>query len=148
MLDHFQGGPNLVRGFAPAGFGPRDLTAGTNQDALGGSYYWAATYEFQTPVFFAPKDFGMRLALFGDVGQLADYRGITYWSVTGESLLLPTDNPIRSSVGARHPVGFADRSAAVRFRSSHHKGVVRQDAVLPVWRRNEVLTPLPEVIVV
>jgi outer membrane protein insertion porin family len=99
MLDHFQGGPNLVRGFAPAGFGPRDLTVGTNQDALGGSYYWAATYEFQTPVFFAPKDFGMRLALFGDVGQLADYRGITYWSVTGESLLLPTDNPIRSSVG-------------------------------------------------
>ncbi len=98
-LDHFQGGPNLVRGFAPAGFGPRDLTPGTNQDALGGSYYWAATYEFQTPVFFAPKDFGMRLALFGDVGQLTDYRGITYWSVTGETLLLPTDNPIRSSVG-------------------------------------------------
>jgi outer membrane protein insertion porin family len=94
-LDHFQGGPNLVRGFAPAGFGPRDLTSGTNQDALGGSYYWAATYELQTPVFFAPKDFGMRLALFGDIGQLADYRGITYWDVTGESLLLPTDNPIR-----------------------------------------------------
>jgi outer membrane protein insertion porin family len=98
-LDHFQGGPNLVRGFAPAGFGPRDLTSGTNQDALGGSYYWAATYELQTPVFFAPKDFGMRLALFGDIGQLADYRGITYWDVTGESLLLPDDNPIRSSVG-------------------------------------------------
>jgi len=99
MLDHFQGGPNLVRGFAPAGFGPRDLTPGTYNDALGGSYYWAATYELQTPVFFAPKDFGMRLAFFGDVGQLADYRGITYWDVTGESLLLPTDNPIRSSVG-------------------------------------------------
>ena len=43
MLDHFQGGPNLVRGFAPAGFGPRDLTPGTNQDALGGSIFWAAT---------------------------------------------------------------------------------------------------------
>ena len=26
MLDHFQMGPNLVRGFAPAGIGPRDLT--------------------------------------------------------------------------------------------------------------------------
>jgi len=47
MLDHFQGGPNMVRGFAPAGFGPRDITqsaqlcpgggvCGTN-DALGGS---------------------------------------------------------------------------------------------------------------
>ena len=37
MLDHFQMGPNLVRGFAPAGFGPRDLTPGTTNDALGGS---------------------------------------------------------------------------------------------------------------
>ena len=26
MLDHFQMGPNLVRGFAPAGIGPRDLS--------------------------------------------------------------------------------------------------------------------------
>jgi outer membrane protein insertion porin family len=99
MLDHFQGGPNLVRGFAPAGFGPRDLTPGTNNDALGGSVYWAATYELQTPVFFAPKDFGMRLAAFADAGQLLDYRGPTSWAVTGETLLLPTDNPIRSSVG-------------------------------------------------
>ena len=24
MLDHFQMGPNLVRGFSPAGIGPRD----------------------------------------------------------------------------------------------------------------------------
>ena len=29
MLDHFQMGPNLVRGFQTAGIGPRDLTPGT-----------------------------------------------------------------------------------------------------------------------
>ena len=63
MLDHFQGGPNLVRGFAPAGFGPRDITQlafgyGQN-DALGGSLYWASSLEFQTPMFFLPKEFGM-----------------------------------------------------------------------------------------
>src|SRR5262249_2150410 len=72
MLDHFQGGPNMVRGFAPAGFGPRDLTQipfGFGQaDALGGSLYWAATVEFQTPMFFAPKDFGMKFAVFADAG--------------------------------------------------------------------------------
>src|SRR5262249_42055085 len=34
MLDHFQGGPTMVRGFAPAGFGPPDLAPGTHQDAL------------------------------------------------------------------------------------------------------------------
>ena len=41
MLDHFQMGPGLVRGFAPSGIGPRDLTLfnvnGTPGDALGGS---------------------------------------------------------------------------------------------------------------
>src|SRR5712692_3801077 len=47
MLDHFQMGPNLVRGFAPAGIGPRDLTIGTTQDALGGTAYWGASAELQ-----------------------------------------------------------------------------------------------------
>ncbi len=37
MLDHFQRGPELVRGFAPAGIGPRDLTPGTANDAMGGN---------------------------------------------------------------------------------------------------------------
>jgi outer membrane protein insertion porin family len=99
MLDHFVAGPSMIRGFAPAGFGPRDLTGGTNNDALGGSIYWAATYELQTPLFFAPKDFGMRLAAFADVGQLGDFRGSPCWATTGECLILPDDNPIRSSIG-------------------------------------------------
>src|SRR5262249_18346563 len=50
MLDHFQMGPQLVRGFAPSGIGPRDLTQfnfnGTPGDALGGSKYWGASLEF------------------------------------------------------------------------------------------------------
>src|ERR1700730_16052361 len=37
MLDHFKLGPDLVRGFAPAGIGPRDTTVGTTNDALGGT---------------------------------------------------------------------------------------------------------------
>jgi outer membrane protein insertion porin family len=114
MLDHFQGGPNMVRGFAPAGFGPRDVTqavqlcqsqnsgCGTN-DALGGSLYWAATVEFQTPMFFAPKDFGMKVALFADAGQLLDYVGPTSWltgpGATGETLTATGNGNIRSSVG-------------------------------------------------
>jgi len=108
MLDHFQAGPNMVRGFAPAGFGPRDLTPGTNQDGLGGSLYWAATVEFQQPLWFAPKDFGMRFAVFADAGQLLDYKGPTSWDVTGEQLTtcpsgivgqLCNDTMIRSSAG-------------------------------------------------
>jgi outer membrane protein insertion porin family len=111
MLDHFQGGPGLVRGFEPAGWGPRDLTPGTNLDALGGSVYWAASYELQTPLFFAPKDFGMRFALFADVGQLWDYKGPTSFAQTGETICTGVvqgvdlaagcnDTSLRASVGA------------------------------------------------
>jgi outer membrane protein insertion porin family len=103
MLDHFQGGPNLVRGFAPAGFGPRDLTQrafGFPQgDPLGGSLYWATTVEFQTPMFFAPKDFGMKFAVFADAGQLLNYVGPTSWDVTNETLTPSGNGGIRSSVG-------------------------------------------------
>jgi outer membrane protein insertion porin family len=111
MLDHFQAGPDMVRGFAPAGFGPRDVTqaqqlcgsitvvgCGTN-DALGGSLYWAASVELQTPMFFAPKDFGMKLAVFADAGQLIDYVGPTSWAQTGETLINSGSGNIRSSAG-------------------------------------------------
>ena len=42
MLDHFQMGPNLVRGFAPNGIGPRAINPFASMDALGGTKYWGA----------------------------------------------------------------------------------------------------------
>lgn len=104
MLDHFQMGPNLVRGFAPSGIGPRDLTSGTTNDALGGSMYWGASLEAQTPLYFLPKEVGIKVAVFADAGSLWGYKGPTSWNVTGERLDVGLDgaNMIRSSVG----VGF------------------------------------------
>lgn len=101
MLDHFQMGPNLVRGFAPAGLGPRDLTIGTTNDPLGGSLYWGASVEAQTPLYFLPKDIGIKVAVFADAGSLWDYQGPTSWNVTGETLTVGLNSPsmIRSSVG-------------------------------------------------
>jgi outer membrane protein insertion porin family len=99
MLDHFQMGPNLVRGFAPAGIGPRD-TLSTSQDALGGSMYWGASVEFQVPLYFIPKEVGLRGAIFADAGSLWDYKGPTSWSATGETVNPNDDKMIRSSVGA------------------------------------------------
>jgi len=101
MLDHFQMGPNLVRGFQPAGIGPRDLTPGTTNDALGGSLYWGASIEAQTPLYFLPKDIGIKIAAFADAGSLWGYKGPTSWDVTGETLQVGLDSPtlIRSSVG-------------------------------------------------
>ena len=106
MLDHFFMGPNLVRGFAPAGIGPRDLTSGTTNDALGGSMYWGSSVEFQTPLYFLPKEIGIKFALFADAGSLWDYKGPTSGSAPAGSptqtiqVGLDKFSDIRSSVGA------------------------------------------------
>src|SRR5215468_1394739 len=101
MLDQFQMGPNIVRGFATAGIGPRDLTPGTTNDALGGSLFWGASVEAQTPLYFLPKDIGIKVAAFADAGNLWNYKGPTFWNVTGETLQVGLDSAsfIRSSVG-------------------------------------------------
>jgi len=99
MLDHFQMGPNLVRGFAPAGIGPRDLTVGTTNDAMGGTMYWGASFEAQMPLYFLPKEIGIKVAAFADAGSLWNYAGPTSWNVTGETLQVADSKAVRSSVG-------------------------------------------------
>ena len=85
MLDHFQMGPNLVRGFAPNGIGPRDLTTRSDdRDALGGTKYWGASAEVQMPFWFLPKEVGLKGAVYADAGSLWDYKGPTSWAATGE----------------------------------------------------------------
>jgi outer membrane protein insertion porin family len=108
MLDNFQMGPNLVRGFQVAGIGPRDLTPSTTQDSLGGSLYWGASYEIQVPIWGLPKDFGMRFAMFADAGSLWSYKGPTNFPSVGLSVTTVDPNTgrdmnnmfVRSSVGA------------------------------------------------
>src|SRR3954468_18663012 len=108
MLDHFQMGPNLVRGFQTAGIGPRDLTVGTSNDALGGTMYWGASLETQVPIYGVPKDFGMRLAFFADAGSVWNYTGQRFFPATATSVTtvdpftgVDTNNmTIRASVGA------------------------------------------------
>jgi outer membrane protein insertion porin family len=107
MLDHFQMGPNLVRGFAPAGIGPRDLTqfpyTGIQGDALGGTMYWGTTLELQTPLYFLPKDSGVKVAAFADAGSLWNYVGPTTFPATGEVL----SGNLCSSWGPNNPPGTA-----------------------------------------
>jgi outer membrane protein insertion porin family len=111
MLDHFQMGANLVRGFASNGIGPRDITyqsLGATGDALGGTKYWGASYELQMPFWFLPREVGLKGAVYADAGSLWDYKGPTSWAATGEvnSASCPTcglqyddSKVIRSSVG-------------------------------------------------
>lgn len=84
MLDDFKMGPNLVRGFQPAGIGPRDVTPGTTNDNIGGTMYWGASLEFQYPFYFLPKDTGFRGAVFVDSGSVWGYKGETQSPATGE----------------------------------------------------------------
>jgi outer membrane protein insertion porin family len=100
MLDHFQMGPNLVRGFAPNGIGPRDINPFGTMDALGGTKYWGASYELQMPFWFLPKEVGLKGAVYADAGGLYDYQGPTTWTLTNEvttpansNCIRPTTNP-------------------------------------------------------
>jgi outer membrane protein insertion porin family len=84
MLDHFQMGPNLIRGFAPNGIGPRDINPYGTRDALGGTKYWGASFELQMPFWFLPKEVGLKGSVYADAGGLWDYKGPTSWAATGE----------------------------------------------------------------
>ncbi len=89
MLDHFQMGPNLVRGFAPNGLGPRAINPFGSMDALGGTQYWGASFELQMPFWFLPKEIGLKGAVYADAGGLYNYKGPTTWAATGETTLPP-----------------------------------------------------------
>jgi outer membrane protein insertion porin family len=133
MLDHFQLGPGLVRGFAPSGIGPRDLTqfnlTGAPGDALGGSYYWGTSVEFQTPLFFAPKDLGIKLAVFADAGSVWNYAGPTSWAPTGETLTLT------SLTGAKSSNMFINSSVGAGLLWASPFGPIRFDLAYPLTKQ-------------
>jgi outer membrane protein insertion porin family len=99
MLDHFQMGPTLVRGFSPAGIGPRDTTVGTSNDALGGTNYWGASVELQMPLYFLPKEVGIKAAAYADAGSLWNYKGPTGSLATLEGVTVADSKLVRSSMG-------------------------------------------------
>jgi outer membrane protein insertion porin family len=122
MLNHFQMGPNLVRGFAPSGFGPRDLTLGTTNDAIGGTLFWGASVEIQIPMYFVPKEAGMRLAAFADAGSLWDYQGPTFRTSTAEILGCPAGSADVRRVPT--PLGQACFGDGMNVRSSVGVGLI------------------------
>ncbi|MBN8967898.1 MAG: outer membrane protein assembly factor BamA [Rhizobiales bacterium] len=105
MLDNFQMGPNLVRGFAPLGIGPRDLNPLTTQDAMGGTKYWGATAELQMPFWFLPKEVGLKGAVYADVGSLWGYQGVTSYLGQNVSLVDPVTGIDTNSMRIRSSVG-------------------------------------------
>jgi outer membrane protein insertion porin family len=117
ILDQFFQGPDLVRGFAPAGIGPRDLSS-TSQDAVGGTLYWGATAELIFPFPYTPKEFGLKGAIFADAGSLWGYDGASSFAgvpgfvapvppcppgsnlTSATGMCLADSNSVRASIGA------------------------------------------------
>jgi outer membrane protein insertion porin family len=99
LLNSFFGGPTMVRGFAPNGLGPRDLTPGTTMDNVGGSMYWATTAELQSNIPGVPQEYGLKASAFVDAGSVFRYSGPTAFPGSAQSLQVANNNIVRSSVG-------------------------------------------------
>ncbi len=136
MLDQFQMGPNLVRGFAPNGIGPRDLTfypfTGTG-DAIGGTKYWGASAELQMPFWFLPKEVGLKGAVYADAGSLWGYQGPTTWAATGEINGLVNGSPCKCGM-AFDDTNLVRTSVGVGLIWASPFGPLRFDYAIPLTK--------------
>lgn len=130
MLDNFQMGPNLVRGFAPYGIGPRDTNYLSTMDALGGTKYWGASVELQMPFWFMPKEVGLKGAVYADAGSLWGYQGPTSYALTNE-FNAPGCSPSTSNANPGTCAGLQHDDTNV-IRSSVGVGLIWQSPFGPL----------------
>jgi outer membrane protein insertion porin family len=103
LLNGFFGGPQLVRGFAPNGFGPRDITPRSTQDNVGGNVFWTTSAELQTPMPLVSADAKLKVALFADAGSLwatSASSAASLASSLSPSQQIANSRAVRASVGA------------------------------------------------
>jgi outer membrane protein insertion porin family len=100
LLNRFFGGPQLVRGFAPNGIGPRDLTPGSTMDNIGATAFWGTSAETQAAIPYLPSDFNLKVAVFADAGTAWGTGGIGNLPSLSQSFAVGNANVIRSSFGA------------------------------------------------
>ncbi|WP_050927785.1 outer membrane protein assembly factor BamA [Aestuariivita boseongensis] len=72
VTDRFLLTPAIMRGFEPAGLGPRDQSAGVD-DAIGGNLFAVARFEAEFPIGL-PEELGIRGGVFYDIGNLWDLK--------------------------------------------------------------------------
>ena len=131
IVDNFNIGPTLVRGFAPSGIGPRDVSAGVDPSGnpLGGTEYFGASLESQFPLYGVPRDLGLKGAVFYDAGTLFGYRGQTnFANVTGGATSFSAPNYQQNSlitVGGDHTI--IRSSAGVSLIWASPRGPIRFD---------------------
>jgi outer membrane protein insertion porin family len=121
----FVGGDNL-RGFAPAGIGPRDAVSG---DALGGNKYYVGSLALGVPLGL-PKELGITGRVFTDFGSL--------WSNDQKNIAL---TPAQlAGLGGIPPV-ILDKdtiraSAGVGVSWKSPVGPIRLDVAMPIKKES------------
>lgn len=86
-------GNEKIRGFETNGIGPRDLSVGGNEDALGGNLFAVARFEADFPLGL-PEEYGIKGGAFLDVGSV--------WGLddtAGTSTIVDDSMKLRSSIG-------------------------------------------------
>ena len=121
----FVGGDNL-RGFAPAGIGPRDAVSG---DALGGNKYYVGSLALGVPLGL-PKELGISGRVFTDFGTL--------WSNDQKNLVLtPAQLQATGGVQPRIVDSAAIRaSAGIGISWKSPVGPIRVDLALPIKKES------------
>ncbi len=94
-VDRFVIGNSQIRGFEPAGIGPRDLSGGVD-DALGGNLFAVARFEAEFPLGL-PEELGLRGGLFYDIGNVWDLKNV---NTAGGTI-------VGANGSARHVIGFS-----------------------------------------
>jgi outer membrane protein insertion porin family len=143
IINNFMQGPSLVRGFAPSGIGPRDVSDPYNIEAsaLGGTSYYGASAEVDFPIFGLPREVGLKGAVFADAGNLIGYSGPTNFSnFLGYSYCPPSGSiasvfPItQSSCANVYDPNLIRTSVGVSLIWASPMGPIRFDLALPITK--------------
>jgi outer membrane protein insertion porin family len=117
LLDLFYKGGESVRGFQPAGYGPRDQLS-ANRDALGGRNFYTTTAEVRFGLPYVPEELGLRGALFADAGSL--------WGLSKAAGVVP------GATGGAHAVRV---SAGAGLIWDSPLGPLRADYAIPLLKQ-------------
>ncbi|MFY9969850.1 MAG: outer membrane protein assembly factor BamA [Roseiarcus sp.] len=139
IINNFNMGPTLVRGFAPAGIGPRDIASYYNIQgaALGGQTYYGASAEVDFPIFGLPREIGLKGAVFADAGNLIGYGGQTNFSNFLGYTYCPAQNALlitQPSCANVYDPNLIRTSVGVSLIWASPMGPIRFDLALPITK--------------
>jgi len=114
----FVGGPLQLRGFLPAGIGPRAETGGSSTpggDAMGGDFYYTATAAGSVPFPGIPflKNNGIRLMGFANAGTVSSLNG---GNIPLQSILKSTRVSVGGGITMGLGVGRLEATYAIPIR--------------------------------